>query len=128
LVTELAGMQKTFAENSELLLEVIGEVDANYAENVERLSRALGKIQFHDVMKQRLEHVQQTLIAVRDHLAQLSQGSEGPGWDGLFATTFREILTNQADGHRMASQTVTHAAVVGGQTALTPQQPDIELF
>ena len=128
LISELAGMQKSFTENSELLLEVIREVDMSYAESVTRLSQALGHIQFHDVMKQRLEHVQDTLAEVRDHLSHLSEESERPGWDGLFSTTFREILTSQVEGHRMASQSVTHAAVVGGPVSQDNSRPDIELF
>jgi len=100
----------------------------SYAESVTRLSQALGHIQFHDVMKQRLEHVQDTLAEVRDHLSHLSEESERPGWDGLFSTTFREILTSQVEGHRMASQSVTHAAVVGGPVSQDNSRPDIELF
>jgi methyl-accepting chemotaxis protein len=128
LVDELTQMQTSFAENSELLLEVIREVDANYVESVERLSQALGHIQFHDVMKQRLEHVQQTLMQIRDHLGQLSDDSLTSGWDGRFATSFQEILNRQAEGHRMASQTATHRAVLGATMDRNEERPDIELF
>ena len=34
LVSDLGGMQEEFAENGELLLDVITEVDENYAESV----------------------------------------------------------------------------------------------
>ncbi len=128
LVDELTQMQTSFAENSELLLEVIREVDANYVESVERLSQALGHIQFHDVMKQRLEHVQQTLAQVRDHLAQLSEDPPASGSDGRFTTSFREILHRQAESHRMASQTATHRAVLGVPPTGGADRPDIELF
>jgi methyl-accepting chemotaxis protein len=132
LVNELAMMQKSFVDNGNLLLAVIAEVDSNYAESVERLSQVLGNIQFHDVMKQRLEHVQGTLAEVRDHLAELSMASDEPGWQFKFSTTFKEILANQVTGHRMASQTAIHAAVVGasaGSNALpVVSGPDIELF
>ena len=137
LVNELSMMQKSFVDNGSLLLAVIAEVDSNYAESVERLSQVLGNIQFHDVMKQRLEHVQGTLAEMRDHLAELSEASDEPGWEHQFATTFKEILANQVTGHRMASQAATHAAVVrremgqaGWATLLGPDNtgPDIELF
>jgi methyl-accepting chemotaxis protein len=128
LVSELGEMQKSFAENSELLLEVINEVDANYMESIERLSRALGHIQFHDVMKQRLEHVQRTLVQVKDHLTELSEDSDQSSWEDAFGTTFREILDRQVEGHRMASQTATYAAVVGTPPTTANQQSDIELF
>jgi len=128
LVQELSAMQKSFAENGELLLEVIHEVDMNYIESVERLSQVLGQIQFHDVMKQRLEHVQRTLVQVRDHLAQLGEDSEQSGWDRLFTTNFAEILHRQVEGHRMASQTATHNAVTGAGPTQAKDRPDIELF
>ena len=51
---------------------MITEVDANYAESVTRLVEALGHIQFQDVMRQRMEHVQQALEQMRDHLIRLA--------------------------------------------------------
>jgi methyl-accepting chemotaxis protein len=128
LMSELAEMQASFTQNSGLLLEVISEVDANYAESVDRLSKALGSIQFHDVMKQRLEHVQVSLADIRDHMEQLGEGADDPEWDGLFTTTFKEILAAQVDGHRMASQTATHMGVVGAAGSIDNSRPDIELF
>ena len=128
LVNELSMMQKSFVDNGSLLLAVIAEVDSNYAESVERLSQVLGNIQFHDVMKQRLEHVQGALAEVRDHLAQLSEAPDQPGWDASFSTNFKEILANQVRGHRMASQSATHASVIGGQIVTANAGPDIELF
>ena len=64
LIGDLTVMQQEFAKSSTLLLDVITEVDANYAETVERLSEALGHIQFQDVMRQRMEHVQLSLIHI----------------------------------------------------------------
>lgn len=128
LVNDLTGMQKSFARNSELLLEVIQGVDRNYLESVTQLSHALGHIQFHDVMRQRLEHVQQAMGQVRDHLAQLGDISGRPDWDGIFDTTFKDILTRQTESYRMASQTLTHQAVVGEAIHQDLSRPDIELF
>ena len=137
LVDELASMQKCFIENGSLLLAVIGEVDLNYAESVERLSQVLGNIQFHDVMKQRLEHVQGTLLAVRDHLCELSGAPDEAEWGGPFITSFDDILTNQVAGpsdgqsdarafHRYRRQ--SGHPLVSGQTGGTAASPSIELF
>ncbi len=128
LVGELGQMQAEFANNSRLLLEVISEVDANYAESVERLTEALGHIQFQDVMRQRMEHVQEALVEMRDHLLQLSESPERPGWDGLFDTTFSKLLEAHKVKYRMASQTVTHLAVTGGASEGDHSRPAIELF
>jgi methyl-accepting chemotaxis protein len=128
LVADLTGMQTEFNKNGQLLLDVITEVDENYAENVERLSEALGHIQFQDVMRQRMEHVQESLVELRDHLLQLCENPESPGWDGHFETTFKSMLANHLGKYRMASQTATHTNVAGGAIEQDHSRPAIELF
>ena len=128
LVGDLDGMQAEFAQNSQLLLDVITEVDANYAESVERLSQALGHIQFQDVMRQRMEHVQEALREMRGHLLHMSEKAFDFVWDGNFDRTFNEILEAQKSQYRMASQTVTHLNVAGGEDHQDHSRPAIELF
>jgi methyl-accepting chemotaxis protein len=128
LVSDLGEMQMEFCKNSQLLLEVITEVDANYAESVNRLVEALGHIQFQDVMRQRMEHVQQALTEMRDHLMRLSDTTDCPTWDCQFQTTFKSLLDAHLSQYKMASQTVTHLAVAGGKSADDHSHPAIELF
>jgi methyl-accepting chemotaxis protein len=128
MTTDLGEMQTEFCKNSQLLLEVITEVDANYEENVTRLSEALGHIQFQDVMRQRMQHVQEALLEMRDHLVQLTERPDRPGWDGLFSTTFKGMLEAHLSSYRMASQTATHLAVTGGNSDSALGGSAIELF
>jgi methyl-accepting chemotaxis protein len=128
LSADLGEMQSEFCRNSRLLLEVIIEVDANYAESVARLSEALGHIQFQDVMRQRMEHVQVALVEMRDHLLRLAERPDRPGWDGLFDTTFKGLLESHLSSYKMASQTITHLAVAGGSSESDHSRPAIELF
>ena len=128
LSADLGEMQSEFCRNSRLLLEVITEVDANYAESVTRLSEALGHIQFQDVMRQRMEHVQVALVEMRDHLLRLAERPDRPGWDGLFDTTFKGLLESHLSSYKMASQTITHLAVAGGSSESDHSRPAIELF
>jgi methyl-accepting chemotaxis protein len=128
LSADLGEMQSEFCKNSQLLLEVITEVDANYAESVTRLAEALGHIQFQDVMRQRMEHVQGALVEMRDHLLRLAERPDRPGWDGLFDTTFKGLLESHLSSYKMASQTVTHLAVAGGSSDSDNSRPAIELF
>jgi methyl-accepting chemotaxis protein len=128
LVADLSEMQAEFGHNSQLLLEVITDVDANYEENVRRLSEALGHIQFQDIMRQRMEHVQRALTELRDHLMQLCEKPERPGWDGLFDTNFKTMLADHLGKYHMASQTATHLSVAGGAIQQDNSRPDIELF
>ena len=85
LVEDLSAMQQEFSKNGELLLQVISEVEENYAQSVTRLSEALGHIQFQDVMRQRMEHVQQALVEMRDHTLRLSEKPQS--WPGTAAST-----------------------------------------
>jgi methyl-accepting chemotaxis protein len=128
LTNDLDKMQNEFAHNSELLLEVISEVESNYGETVERLSSALGHIQFQDVMRQRMDHVQEALGDMREHLQDLAELTGDAEWDGELTQTFKGILDSHLDQYRMASQTETHLAVSGGQSQSAGSGPAIELF
>ncbi len=128
LIGDLGGMQDEFSKNSRLLLEVITEVDANYEESVMRLSQALGHIQFQDVMRQRMEHVQESLVEMREHLLRLSEDAADPARDGHLDLTFKSMLAAHFNKYRMASQAVTHLAVSGGESTGDHSRPAIELF
>ena len=128
LAADLDAMQRDFSHNSALLLEVITEVETNYNETVERLSSALGHIQFQDVMRQRMEHVQEALADMREHLQELAALAGDATWDGVLPQTFKAILESHLGQYRMASQTQTHLAVAGGEVQSAASGPAIELF
>jgi methyl-accepting chemotaxis protein len=128
LVTDLTGMQTEFNRNSELLLDVITEVDTNYAENVQRLTEALGHIQFQDVMRQRMEHVQEALTEMREHMQYMSEKEYDFAWEGQFESTFKELLADHRSKYHMASQHITHSNVAGGGGGQDHSRPSIELF
>jgi methyl-accepting chemotaxis protein len=130
LVADLSEMQMEFNKNGQLLLDVITEVDTNYAENVQRLSEALGHIQFQDVMRQRMEHVQESLVEMREHMHSMSEQAFDFVWEGKFEHTFKELLAAHRSKYRMASQHVTHANVIsgGGASEQDHSRPSIELF
>jgi methyl-accepting chemotaxis protein len=128
LVHCLSEMQEEFCKNGALLLQVISEVDESYAESIHRLSEALGHIQFHDVMRQRMEHVQEALLEMREHLLWLMEKPDEPEWDGKLDHTFKALLAAHFDRYRMASQTATHLAVSGASASENQDRPAIELF
>jgi methyl-accepting chemotaxis protein len=95
---------------------------------VNRLSQALGHIQFQDVMRQRMEHVQEALLEMREHLLYLMRKPCDPAWDGSLDITFKAMLSDHLKKYRMASQTVTHLAISGGDAKADDSRPAIELF
>lgn len=123
----VSAMQEEFSRNSELLLAVISEVEANYDTTVTRLSETMGHIQFQDVMRQRLGHVQEALQEMHDHVLEIAAKPDDAGWNGHFDRTFRSMLDAQLGKYRMASQTATHMAVAGGAGPVSGG-PAIELF
>jgi len=128
LVSDLEGMQREFASNGDLLLDVICGVESSYGNTVARLSEAMGHIQFQDVMRQRLGHVQKALAQMGDHLLDLNAKLEALDWDGKLDRTFKSMLDAHLDQYRMASQTNTHLAVSGSAASAAHSGPAIELF
>ena len=128
LVSDLEGMQHEFASNGDLLLDVICGVETSYGNTVERLSEAMGHIQFQDVMRQRLGHVQEALAQMSEHLIELNEKPEARDWDGKLDRTFKSMLDAHLHEYRMASQTNTHLAVSGGAPSADHGGPAIELF
>ncbi len=128
LIAGLGEMQEEFSKNGELLLAVISEVDASYEESITRLSEALGHIQFQDVMRQRMENVQEALVEMREHLQMLAEKPDIPEWDGHLDQTFKTLLAAHFNRYRMASQAVTHLAVSGEAGNVGQDGPAIELF
>lgn len=128
LVSDLEGMQREFASTGDLLLDVICGVEASYGNTVARLSEAMGHIQYQDVMRQRLGHVQEALAQMGEHLLELNAKPEDPDWDGRLDRTFKSMLEALLDQYRMASQTNTHLAVSGRAASANPSGPAIELF
>jgi methyl-accepting chemotaxis protein len=126
MIGDLDGMQQEFERNSELLLAVIAEVDSSYAETVNRLSDAMGHIQFQDVMRQRLEHVQEALGEMSDHLQELNLLPEASSF--TLHRTFKGMLKSHLGRYRMASQAATHRAITGGTESVQGGTPKIELF
>lgn len=128
LLDGLSEMQSEFVKNSALLLDVVTGVDSSYKECVDQLSEALGHIQFQDVMRQRMEHVQEALLEMAEHLEDLARMPEDPNWDGSLQQTFKSLLEAHLGRYRMASQTITHMALAGVEIGADNSHPSIELF
>jgi len=128
LIGDMTEMQQDFNQNSRFLLEVISDVDAGYKESVGRLSEAMGHIQFQDVMRQRLEHVQSALLEMREHLQGLSGKLDDTCWDGQLDTSFKTLLASHIGSYKMASQSTTHHGVLGSKANGDHGRPAIELF
>jgi methyl-accepting chemotaxis protein len=124
LIGDMTEMQQDFNQSSRFALEVITDVEAGHQEGTNRLTNAMGHIQFQDVMRQRLEHVQSALVDMRDHLQMLSGKLGDPEWDGQLDVSFEEILAAQIGGHKMQAKTLpTIQSWASHRTATTVARP-----
>ena len=128
MVQQLAEIQQQFSNGTHLLLEALHGVETGHKEMEDRLLQVLGHMQFQDVMRQRMEHVQSALIEMRDHLQKLSAMPGDPAWTGQPDITFDQMLADNLNKYHMASQTATHLAVAGNGSDSFQEGPSIELF
>jgi methyl-accepting chemotaxis protein len=128
LVNDLSEMQQDFSRSSQLQLDIISDVEIGHQQGVRHLLEAMGHVQFQDIMRQRMEHVQEALVDMRDHLLRLSEAQDRPGWDGIFDSTFKTMQEAHLDTYKMASQTTAHLAITSGPSNRDQSEPAIELF
>jgi methyl-accepting chemotaxis protein len=92
-----------------------------------RLSEALGRLQFQDVIRQRIEQVQFALHELGQHLIGLAGQVSDVDWTGELDHTLAQRLDGHLDRYVMDSQRDVHSAVTGGPSA-DNSRPAIELF
>ncbi len=133
VLADIAEMQQRFAVSmSQLQLEtVIADIKSGHQDIAGRLAEALGEMQGQDVMRQRVESVQQALRGMNRHLQSLADQLLDQPWDPDGMSTLKQLLAEQADSYVMHSQRVAHESVTGQaltQAADRQEQPRIELF
>jgi methyl-accepting chemotaxis protein len=128
VMADITEMQQHFADNAAEFQQVIDGVKTGHADIVERLSNALGEIQFQDVMRQRVVCVQQALDDLNGHLQGMADQMVDQPWDPDAMGSVRERLRDHTSRYVMSSQRVTHGAVTGEAVEEEAGQPRIELF
>jgi methyl-accepting chemotaxis protein len=128
VVTDVDHMQKRFSEASGNLLRIIEGVKSGHQDIVMRLSNAMGQIQFQDVIRQRVAHVQKALEELNEHLQGMADQLEGKPWDQQTVVTLRQRLDQQVASYVMQSQVDTHQDVTGKVAVKAHDRPNIELF
>jgi methyl-accepting chemotaxis protein len=129
VIADVDEMQHRFSEACSGLLGIIEGVKAGHSDIVMRLSNAMGQIQFQDVIRQRVEHVQKGLEELNDHLQNMADQLVDKPWDQQAMVTLRQRLDLQVGSYVMKSQVETHQSVTGTvSSAIDDDRPKIELF
>ena len=130
VLADINEMQQRFsvAAASGNLQGVIEGVKSGHHDIVMGLSEALGKLQFHDVLRQRVEQVQTSLDELDSHLQGMADQMGEKPWDPATMTGLRQRLEQQVAGYVMESQRITHEQALGQPHAAGQARPKIELF
>jgi methyl-accepting chemotaxis protein len=146
VVADIEAMQGRFAQSVERLdlTRLTQEVRAGHEQISGGLAEALGQLQNHDLMRQRVEAVQQALHALDAHLQAVAQrlqhgaGADAAAEAAADARSLDQRFAEQAGRYVMDSQREVHsrlAPVAGGPAAAPaavtgpgPALPRVELF
>jgi methyl-accepting chemotaxis protein len=130
VLADIEDMQQRFAKASVRLQSDHG-IDRGNDAIRQGLSEALGLIQFQDVLRQRVGHVQLAVTRLNDHLQGAAEQLLHPeaGTRQSLPLSLRDVLAEQAGDYVMNSQRQTHQAVTGQPPAAQrDERPAIELF
>ncbi|MDD2608384.1 MAG: methyl-accepting chemotaxis protein [Giesbergeria sp.] len=131
VLTDIEQMQERFAEASQHMEQIIAGVDRGHSSISLCLTEAMGHMQFHDVLRQRVEHVQAAMIELDQHLQSMTDQLIDHPWDPATMTTLKERLEAHIKSYVMQSQIDAHQAAMGTTPtagAATNDRPKIELF
>ncbi|MFA9217124.1 MAG: methyl-accepting chemotaxis protein [Sphingomonadaceae bacterium] len=129
VVDDIKEMQDRFSTASERLLEIVDGDKQAHQQLVGRISDALGHVQNHDIMRQRIEHVQSALMELQEHLEGVADQVQGNRWNPEAMRSLRQRLDEQMERYVMHSQRAAHSEATGSATpAPAAERPMIELF
>jgi methyl-accepting chemotaxis protein len=130
VLEDIAQMQQRFAHTVEQLDldQVIQGVRSGHQDISERLADALGQVQGQDVLRQRVENVQQALDDLNAHLSEMAGQLQAPNWSPQQLTAAHERMQAHARAYVTHSERLTHQHVTGQAVAAATEGPRIELF
>jgi len=130
VLLDIEEMQNRFSVVTQRTVEVIDGVNAGHCALLEMITEALGTVQFHDIMRQRIVQVQAALEELDLHLSGVADQLCDFAWDPAAMTALRQKLETQVHSYVMHSQVQAHQSVVGqkNNTSHIDLQPKIELF
>ncbi|MDD2728705.1 MAG: methyl-accepting chemotaxis protein [Malikia sp.] len=132
VLADIYDMQRRFndAANKNDMEHVFGSLGQGHRALVELMTQALGNMQFYDVMRQRVDHVQGAIHELNTHLQQLATLMQTPDGSLSDGERLQDLLAAQTDRYVMHSQINTHNMSVGGSASVpvAAAVPSIELF
>ena len=110
VLQDIAVMQERFAKTYEQtqLLELVEAIRSGHLKMVAQLTDAAGLMQFHDVLRQRVEQVQSAMEELNGHMQLIADQMHGKVWNPAENLSLRARLEQQVNQYVMASQKALH--------------------
>jgi methyl-accepting chemotaxis protein len=132
VLIDIQDMQQRFADSmAQLSLDrVVAEVMAGHQRIVDQLSDALAQMQGQDLMRQRVQNVQQALQELDAHYLAVAEQMRDKPWDPDSLPPIQRRIAEQEERYVMQSQRAIHAEATGagGTGAKAGDEPRIEFF
>jgi methyl-accepting chemotaxis protein len=126
---EVHAVELQAIENSQVLAKLLDAIGSNSTVLVEKLTAAQGLIQFQDIVRQRVEHVEEGLLELADYFEGLGK-TDARGMNGQkqeHDSTLKERLKQHCERYVMAKERIVHATESGTQEP-GDDRPLIEIF
>jgi len=120
-------MESLFANVASLLTEVIAQVDRQNAVVVELVTDLMGRVQFQDVLRQKLEKVIEQIKAISEYNKALLKWLVSPETEGK-PKDIEELLEIFYKNYVMETQRDVHERTVNKVSVRREEAPKIELF
>ncbi|QHL89643.1 hypothetical protein GVO57_00925 [Sphingomonas changnyeongensis] len=118
-MAELGALHEEVNRSGHTLIGLIREAGGSHAQLTEGLAHILGAVQFHDIIRQRLDHVTEALDELEAHLTTPDAGA-GP--------SLADRLETLRARYVMESERLAHAAPPATVHTPEPAMPRVQLF
>jgi methyl-accepting chemotaxis protein len=120
-------MESFFANIASVITEIIAQVDRQNAAVVELVTDLMGRVQFQDVVRQKLEKVIEQIKAISEYNTALLKWLASPETEGK-PKDIEELLEIFYKNYVMESQRDVHERTVNKVSVGREEAPKIELF
>jgi methyl-accepting chemotaxis protein len=128
---EIASMDAQFEQARATIDHTFKTIDQTNQQMVMLLSDALGQVQFQDIVRQRVEHVQHAVDGLNEHILELSKVLATGLWDEVPPLSLQQRTDALRQKYVMQGQRQIHDAAMGNTTSSGHEgapRPPIELF
>jgi methyl-accepting chemotaxis protein len=120
-------MESLFSNVGSVMIEVIAQIDRQNAAVFELVTDLLGRVQFQDVVRQKLEKVIEQIKAISKYNTALLKWLANPETEGK-PKDIEELLETFYKNYVMESQRDVHERTVNKVSVRREEAPKIELF